>query len=325
MRFVLVVVLAVLSPWVAEFVAFGTADRLWLLVFLAPMYGAGAVLIREIARRGHRPWAVIALLGAAYGIAEACLIDMSLFNPNFEGTKDYTEPAHIPIVGTSASNALVFIVGHVVWSIAAPIALTEALAGTHWRGRPWLRRPGLAACVVIYLAGAALIHADVADGFTPSGVQIAAALALIGLCVSLAIVFGRRSPHLSAAPVSLSPWVVGALAFVTASGWCLLPATWAGAAGAVALLFAAAATLGWASRHMNWGAAHTLAAAAGAICTYLWVAVTYPVADYPGDHANPAFEHQSEVIFTVAAIALVVLGARRLRAPSQSVTAQATS
>lgn len=264
MRLVLVGALAVLSPWVAEFVAFGTADRLWLLAL----------------------------------------------------TENYTEPAHIPIVETSASNALVFIVGHMVWSIAAPIGLTEALAGPRWRERPWLHRPGMAACAVIYLAGAALIHADVAKGFTPSVVQIAAALALIGLCVSLAIVLGRRSPLPSVAPVSLSPWVVGAVAFLTASGWVLLPTTWPGAAGAVALLFAATGALRWASRHVIWDAAHTLAVAAGAIFTYLWVAVTYPVADYPGDHANPAFEHQSEVIFTLAVIALVILGARRVRATS---------
>lgn len=40
------------------------------LLVLAPMYGGGALLIREIVRRSRRGWPSIVLLGMAYGILE---------------------------------------------------------------------------------------------------------------------------------------------------------------------------------------------------------------------------------------------------------------
>ncbi|SNR42784.1 hypothetical protein [Actinomadura mexicana] len=43
---------------------------------------AVAVLIREAARRTGRGWPTIVLLGAAFGLVQAGLIDQSLFNPD---------------------------------------------------------------------------------------------------------------------------------------------------------------------------------------------------------------------------------------------------
>jgi hypothetical protein len=65
-RFALVATLSVLSPWVAEFVAFGTADRLWLLLFF----------------------------------------DMSLFNPRFDDSHDYTAAAHMAAVVVDRRDAV---------------------------------------------------------------------------------------------------------------------------------------------------------------------------------------------------------------------------
>ncbi len=56
-----------LAPLVAEFLL-GDLPMTMLpaLIVLAPMYGGGALVIREVARRRGRGWPTIFLLGAAY-------------------------------------------------------------------------------------------------------------------------------------------------------------------------------------------------------------------------------------------------------------------
>jgi hypothetical protein len=50
-----------------------------------PLYGGGALLIREATRRTGRGWPTILLLGVAYGAVQAGLIDRYLYNSSFEG------------------------------------------------------------------------------------------------------------------------------------------------------------------------------------------------------------------------------------------------
>ena len=86
-------VLVFLAPLVGEVLAGSTpVDMLgspasFLAIFLleALLYGGGAVLIRELARRTGRGWPTILGLGLAYGVLEEGLITQSLFNPDFLG------------------------------------------------------------------------------------------------------------------------------------------------------------------------------------------------------------------------------------------------
>lgn len=316
MRLAFAVLLAVLSPWIAEYLAFGTVDRLGLIAFLAPMYGSGVLLVREAARRTASPWRTVLLLGTAYGVAEACLIDMSLFNPDFDDQTDYTRIARLPVLETGAYSVLSFVGNHVVWSIATPIGLAQSLAPEGLRHAPWLRTPGLLVCAVLYLGGAALIHADVADGFAPSAVQLVAAVAVIAACLTTAWLLRHRPSASSASARSgrrqPPAWAVGVAAFVLLGGWCVMPESWAGVAGQLVVLGVVAVLARLVLPRMAWTDAHTLAVAAAALATYVGVAYAYPVADYPGDHANPATERLSEVVFTLAAAGLVCLGALRL-------------
>src|SRR5947209_3470482 len=72
------------APLVAEFLLGNLPIKLLAaLIVLAPMYGGGAVLIREIVRRSGRGWPSILLLGMAYGIFEEAYVTQSLFNPNY--------------------------------------------------------------------------------------------------------------------------------------------------------------------------------------------------------------------------------------------------
>ena len=122
--------LLVLAPWVGEFLLGNiSVRRLPALLILALLYGCGALLIREITRRTGRGWPTILLLGAAYGVIEAGLVDEAMFNPSFEGW-DFQAVTPVPALGISAWYAWTFVVGHSVWSIAVPIALVELLFPT---------------------------------------------------------------------------------------------------------------------------------------------------------------------------------------------------
>ena len=54
--------------------------------FLMPLYGAGALLVRESARRLGRGWPTIALFAAAYALIEEGPVDQMIFNPGYLGT-----------------------------------------------------------------------------------------------------------------------------------------------------------------------------------------------------------------------------------------------
>ena len=49
------------------------------------MYGGGALLIRELARRSGGGWPTIIVLGLAYSTWEEALVTQLLFNPTYHG------------------------------------------------------------------------------------------------------------------------------------------------------------------------------------------------------------------------------------------------
>src|SRR4030095_8513063 len=97
--------LVFLAPVVAEFLlADFTVRDLGILIVLVPLYGCGALLIREGARRAHRGWPTIVLLALAYALLEEAFLTQSLFNPNYVGQRllDY---GFIPPLRTSLNWA----------------------------------------------------------------------------------------------------------------------------------------------------------------------------------------------------------------------------
>lgn len=119
--------LLVLAPWVGEYLLGNIPLSILIaLPFLVPLYGGGALLIREVTRRTGRGWPTIVLLALAYGVIEAGLVDQPLFNQNFSNVPS-AGVTPIPSLGISAYNAMAFIIGHAIWSISLPIAIVEML------------------------------------------------------------------------------------------------------------------------------------------------------------------------------------------------------
>ncbi len=75
--------LALLSPIMAEMLS-GSSPPLEFFaglgfVFLIPLYGGGALLVRELTIRWDKGWATVIALGAAYGIIEEGIAVKSFF------------------------------------------------------------------------------------------------------------------------------------------------------------------------------------------------------------------------------------------------------
>ena len=180
--------LLLLAPWVGEFLM-GSSPIQHLaaaLVLLLPLYGGGALLVREIARRTGRGYPAIVLLGAAYGVIEAGLLDQSMFNPAFRDEGSEADFA------TLANHALGYVAGHAVWSIAVPIAMIELMA-PEGSAAPWLGRKGLTAAAVLYAAGCAIVFSFIYAEyeFLASPVQLAGAAVAAVLLAAAAFAVDR--------------------------------------------------------------------------------------------------------------------------------------
>ena len=75
------------APWFGEGVSTSTPGLEllvpWNLAFMAALYGCGALICREVARRWGLGLTGLALLGAAYGVWEEALVDRYWFKPEF--------------------------------------------------------------------------------------------------------------------------------------------------------------------------------------------------------------------------------------------------
>jgi len=273
-------ILLFLSPLVAEYLLGDlTVSQLKLLPVMFPIYGGGALLIRDLARRTRRGWPAILILGLAYAIVEEALATQSLFNPHYLGLRliDY---GFIPALGIAAPWTVYVLTIHVVWSIAVPIALVEALFPER-REIPWFGAKGLAAAAIVYIAGVALIFGGTRamEHFMASPIQLAWAALAAAAVAAAAFVFVRPMPEAGrppAPPAGMSPWIPGLLAFVLGSTLCfctrlssaveapVLTAIYLGISGAAV---AAVAVL---RRRPGWTEACADALGIGAVLVYAW-------------------------------------------------------
>ncbi len=297
--------LAVLAPLVGEYLLGNVSIReLPALPFLVPMYGGGALLIREVARRTGRGWVTILVLGAAYGVLEPGIFDGSLFNPSFEGL-DFTA-GYVPALGFSPYYLLHFAAGHAVWSITIPIVLVEALAPGR-RATPWLGTVGLAVTAIAYLAGGLLIQVSMRDSGDYHTTAVQAAGTVLGAMALVVVAFlvGRREPVPAATPAP-RPLAVGVGAFVGSSAFFATPEGWPGFMAGAALLAVAAVVVTRLSRRPGWRHTHLLALAGGTLFTYAWGGFVLTWLKYRMDPVS----FVGNAVFALGAVALVAAACR---------------
>jgi hypothetical protein len=324
-RILQVVALMVLAAICAESVAAydettGRPLELALgILFFAPLYGGPAVLIRETARRARLGWPAMLPMAAAFGLLEAGVIDQSLFSTDYRGIEAWEEWRRGTLVeplGLSAYLAQTFVVGHVIYSLCAPIAIVEALrpADAH---EPWLGRRGLVVVAVLYLAVAAVVLGDhlANEPSHASAGQVVGALVVAAGLVAGGVVLGRRAPRPGRAGAPRL-WVVLAVSFAAASLHGAVEATWLGVAQAAAILALGAVLLARASRGSGWGLEHVAAVAAGALLSLAALAFTYEplIGEVP---AARKYAHNAAMLTLIAAVgALAIRRARRGAAAS---------
>jgi hypothetical protein len=317
-RIAMAVGLVLLAPTVGEFLLGNIPISQYASVLvLAPLYGGGALLVRETARRLGRGWPTIVLFAAAYALIEEGPVDQMVFNPGYLGLDSFAGYAEIPGLGISGTLVLWSLALHTVWSICVPIALVEAFDPTP--AEPWLRRVGFVSTVVVFAAGCVLLGWAQVDElhFMGSTVQfLVSAAAIVALVVAGLMI---RRPLLSPVEGDPPPPILVALAaFAVTSGYWLstdLPLDGAPAVWAQVIVFllaggvSVALVLHW-SRRSGWDGRHRVALAAGAGATYaLWFGPSQ--AAEAGTGATETLI--GAVVFGLGALVLVVAAWNRQR------------
>jgi hypothetical protein len=257
------------------------------LIFNPLLYGCGALLIREVARRRGLGWASIIWMGAAYGVFEEVLVINTWANPWLpqictvvkgveNGLCDYSRAGGINLLW-----ALGLTIFHALVSITIPILLVE-LAFPSRAARPWLGRKAIVACVAAELLCLALgivlnfavfrQHGHDAPLLAPYLVE----LALMALFVALAL---TRRPRVRPPSPKKPPrlWTLRVLAFLGIAEAILSSTLFKGASVlfeiAVAINLAPLVAGIWRagswSRRAGWNERQMLALASGALGFFL--------------------------------------------------------
>jgi hypothetical protein len=312
-RLVPSLVLFFLAPLVSEFLLGNLPiTMLPALLILAPMYGGGALLIREIVRRTGRSWPSIILLGIAYAVLEEAFTTQTLFNPDYLHLNlhllDY---APIRAFGIGGWWSLYVISLHAIWSIAVSIALAEALF-PEIATKPWLGTIGLTAIALIFMFGIAAttfvtlkMEREKGGVFVASLSQFLGAAAVCILLVVAAFALPVRQ-HALRGSTAANPWLVGMASFVAGSIFLLVPPFWGWGAVAIYLaLYLLAITLVLhQSSCKGWGDRHRLALASGA-------ALAYAVHSFPQPsvtNEDPKIDLIGNSVFAVGTIAIIAIG-----------------
>ena len=302
-----------LSPFVGEFLLGNVLiDALPVGLIMAPMYGGGAVLIREVARRAGKGWPTIILLALAYGAIEEGLACQTLFNPSYFGFNLLRE-AYIPKVGMGAWWTLFVLTLHTVWSISVPIAIIESLVPES-ATTPWLGRPGLAVTAVLYVLGSSLVFLGTYQqehfiattsqmlGVVACAVALTAAAFTIGPMRDLGVAaragdlvsrgrFLPRREHVHDLAICTGRLAAQVFAYLLLYG------------------MVAVMVVRWSGRD-GWGAAHRLALAGGALLTYAW----HSFPEKPVLGSAGTIDLIGNVVFSIGRVILLVAASRAVGA-----------
>src|SRR5215469_3384655 len=282
-----VLALYVLAPVVGEMLSGSTPPLLFFtpfgLIFECGLYGSGALLVREVARRRGLGWGAILLLGAAYGILEEGLVVTSWFNPY------WPDLGRLAGYGRALDTSWVWALGltmyHAVVSITIPIVLVEALfpskAGIPWLGRRGVR--GFAIWLGVVSAIGAFLFGFVAywkQGYQHPPAAYLLAFALAAGLVWLALHLRPHAPAAASQRAAPTLWKMRRDGFLTTAAFFFLLWVAPGFEPSAAVTFLALAALGafsaWrvsvVSSSAGWSSEHRLALASGVLFFFILLA-----------------------------------------------------
>lgn len=300
------------APFVAEYLLGDLSLKLLpALILMAPMYGGGALLIREMVRHKGRGWPTILCLGAAYALLEEGLVTQSLFNPDYLNLHaHFLAPAHIAWLGIGGWWTLLMFNVHTFWSIGVSIALVEGLFPDRAR-TPWLGKIGHDVVDVIFLLGliANTLLGYKQNHFWASRMQLGVAALLCVLLIVLA--FATPAGMAKREGTVPSPWLTGAAALVLGLLFELVPMRWGwGAVATMLTVDAVFLLIVYAlSSRRSWTLLHALSLGAGGAVAYGLHA--FRQTPFGG---GPVLARVGNVIFLAIALALIAVGARRTAA-----------
>jgi hypothetical protein len=303
------------APMVAEFLLGNMSiTHLRLLAILAPLYGGGAILIRESVRRTGRGWPCIFVLALAYGVLEEAFLMQSLFNPNFLGQNLHLlDPAYLPALGIGVWYTIFVLTLHTVWSISVPIALVESLVPKR-ADSPWLGPVGFAIVAVAFaLACIAIASSTIRRDpihFIASHAQFTGSAVIFLVLIAAALCLPRRA-DVKTVGVVPNPWALGIGSFALATTFLVIPLSWSWWAVLAYLaldITAVLLVLRW-SHRTGWRAIHKLSLAGGAATAY----AIHAFIETPSVGHSGVITRIGNLVFAFLAASLLVVGARRVR------------
>ena len=284
------------------------------LIVLAPMYGGGALLIREVVRRTGYGWASIITLGLVFAIFEEAFHDSDAVQSQLSRA----EPSSLAACIYSSARH-----GRMVDDLRAhpPHRLEHLHVNRPDRSAvPGPRDHTLAASYRTHHHGPALRFRrsghdqNHAKGrplcCSPSSIRKRCA----GLCSLDSIGFSPAESEslLGPAPGNApSSWIVGAAALAAGSAFMLVPPAWGWIAVAAYLgldLVMIIAVSVW-SHRSGWGSRHRLALAAGAALTYAW----HSFPQKPVVPVSARLDLVGDIVFSLGAVFVIWMAAHRQR------------
>ena len=271
--------LLLLAPFIAEILSGSTRTSI-LFVFIPEImvWGAGALMARELVRRWQAGGLSLLVLGLALSVAEEFVIQQTSIAPlPFPGSHaDYGRVWGINLV------YFLFMLGYEsVWVVLVPVQVTE-LIFPRLREAQWLRRRGWIVCMVAFLVGSRIAwygwtqQARPRLGaalYRPPAALIAGGLTAIALLIGLAFLLRSVGQPKAAGPTA-PVWAAGLTAAAMGAAWFELiaqlfipkpvePFGKALAMGGVWAMLALVLFLWWTSRRA-WSDLHRLCACWGA-------------------------------------------------------------
>lgn len=190
------VAVLLLAPFLGEVLSTSTPplDLLvpWILVLQVALYGCGALLCRELARRSRLGLPGLLLLAAAYGVWEEAFITGFWFDAGYQdkvGIGAYGRVWHTNLLVATHLTAF-----HVAVGIGSSVLLVERMFPAH-RDRPWAGPRGLASAAVALAVLVPFLYGTALRG--PTGPLLAAGavgLALVGAAYLMPRRAGRPRP-----------------------------------------------------------------------------------------------------------------------------------